>query len=196
MGFAIPKNEKGILLYIWQILDTPQINEDFLYSMMAFKLQLGSPEKCKNFVETAIEKGLLIEHSEKEEVELSSELQQEIVFWQAEGENKATKMRAILNQPWRESFVANDEMLYNTFERDLIDPTVRENSIKILGSRVQIETLDFNSEISGVIIEGEEDSASNVAFSIDIVRKVISHSCSEYDQYEKVKNDFAFIWHG
>ena len=94
-------------------------------------------------------------------------------------------MRAILNQPWRESFVANDEMLYNTFERDLIDPTVRENSIKILGSRVQIETLDFNSEISGVIIEGEEDSASNVAFSIDIVRKVISHSCSEYDQSTK-----------
>ena len=76
------KRERNFVIHLADLYRFPQINEDFLYSMMAFKLQLGSPEKCKNFVETAIEKGLLIEHSEKEEVELSSELQQEIAFGQ------------------------------------------------------------------------------------------------------------------
>jgi len=66
MNFAFPRNNNSeMLLYIWKIIDLPSISFDDLFYQISFDLYLLSPDKAINFINTCIDKKLIIKENNK-----------------------------------------------------------------------------------------------------------------------------------
>jgi len=60
MNFKIPrKNPSEMLLYIWKIIDLPNISMNDLLYTISFELFLLTPNKAQEFVQTSIKNNLL-----------------------------------------------------------------------------------------------------------------------------------------
>ena len=192
MKFSPPTDLRGIMLYLWKIIDNPRILKDTLNNFIAFDLSLTTLNKAKKMVEQAVKQGYLLEDSTLEYVKLNDDLEKEFLEWQNNGKLKVKEIQKILDTNWRPNAIISVNQHYLALLVDLIDPSIYDQGAKLRSSAVKILQNNFDTEISGNVKEnlGENDTQI-YPFEINIENQQISHSCPDFVNNRCKKKKFC-----
>ena len=192
MKFSPPTDLRGIMLYLWKIIDNPRILKDTLNNFIAFDLSLTTLNKAKKMVEQAIKQGYLLEDSTLEYVKLNDNLEKEFIQWQNSGKLKVKEIQKILDTTWRPKTKISVNQHYLALLVDLIDPSIYDQATKLRSSAIKILQNDFDTEISGKIKENHgEGDAQIYPFEINIKKKELNHTCPDFINIRSKKKKFC-----
>jgi hypothetical protein len=185
MVFALPANLRDLVLYIWKIIDSHAINIDVLTNIMAFELNIATPDKCREITTQMIQQGFLLENEDLEEISLAPDLQQLINTWQASGTQIAQIMHQKLSMMWREPYQISESVLYQVFLQDLIDFSIIQKAEKILSSAIKIDKIDSTQNIMGTVEIDITSNPDHTKFSIDLHNRILQHNCNDFQLVRK-----------
>ena len=192
MKFSPPTDLRGIMLYLWKIIDNPRILKDTLNNFIAFDLSLTTLDKAKKMVEQAIKQGYLLEDSTLEYVNLNEDLEKEFNEWQNNGKIKVKDIQKILDTNWRPDAKISINQHYLALLVDLIDPSIYDQATKLRSSTIQILQKDFETEISGNAKEKQEENDVQIyPFAINVKNQEIIHNCPDFNKFRCKNKKFC-----
>ncbi len=193
MSFTPPSNLKDLIFHWWKIIDSPEINKDYLTNFISFDLSMFPLVKTNKIIAGGVERGYLMEDTKNEILSLSPAMEEEFQQWQDQGQEKAQKMMEVLNITWRKNQEFDDSVIFEIMKYELFDKTIEDKSQFIPNSHLNIEKIDFSEKISGTIKKEaqSDDKAGNYTFVLDRKNKIISHDCPIYTTNYKEKKQFC-----
>lgn len=184
--FAIPRNDiPKMLLYIWKVIDLPNILMNDLEYRISFELSLLPPNKAKVFIDYCIENGFLIK-DKSSFLKLSEELNQQIINWQ----KKRTltilgKMRASKKVTHLSNESSNFSVLLNAF----VDKGTLNRSVSVSDAAFEILKYD---RIDGTIKSKVKGSKEEFyVIEVDINNKILRHNCSDFEERRAINKKFC-----
>ncbi|HMF34579.1 MAG TPA: DUF2240 family protein [Candidatus Lokiarchaeia archaeon] len=166
--FEPPSNMPDLVIYSWQCLgkEAPSIPD--LKYFMSFRAKLMLPSKAQEFIEAAIQQGLLVNASGK--LALSSVLQDRVA-----NQEHAEKVR-VQQQLQQETTKASalGAKSFNDYFRELLPEEYKNKTFLIPLNSIQVDSLDLPSGTLHATVSNGDD-VSEIA--IDGVSKRVTHTC-------------------
>lgn len=82
MDFKIPRNSLSeLIIYLWKIIDIPEISINDLLFKISFELFLFPPEQASKFIKNSI-KSQLLKKNANEYISLSKNINKQFLIWQ------------------------------------------------------------------------------------------------------------------
>jgi len=180
MNLSVPRsNASELLLYIWKIIDLPNISKKNLFYKISFELFLMTPEKATLFINKCIKSKLLIEDVEKS-VYLTSSLEKKLNSWH---ENRFQKISSNLettrkNMSVRKKIMENVKTNYGVLLKAFSDDTTLARAISISEDAFDITTFDLKAGKISAKVTGSQQGAYKIF--IDTNEKIVYHDCHDF----------------
>ncbi|MFW9949371.1 MAG: hypothetical protein ACFFKA_04530 [Candidatus Thorarchaeota archaeon] len=193
MNFAVPRESlTEMVLYIWKIINYPQISLDDLIFKISFELFLFNPNEAKFFIEKAI-KGRFLSKASDNIIKLTNSLETRLIEWQRiqkiDFKNKLYQLR---NQDQtRKEFLEENDNHFNVLLKALLDKGTINRAAAISDDTFEITT--FSPKESKIVanVKGSKEIPYHII--IDINNKVISHNCNDFET--KRAQNYKFCKH-
>ncbi|MFX0001511.1 MAG: hypothetical protein ACFE9Q_15780 [Candidatus Hodarchaeota archaeon] len=181
MNLAFPRNNNSeMLLYIWKIIDLPYISFDDLFYKISFDLFLLSPDKAIDFINTCIDKKLIIKDNDYN-LKLSKDLSDQLKNWQKirknsiiEKINSAKKIAQLKNDIDKKD-LSNFGLLINAF----VDKGTLNRSVTVSDAAFDIS--EYN-RLEGIIkskVKGSKEESYII--EINTNDKILRHNCHDFE---------------
>jgi len=178
VNLAVPrKNDIEMLLYIWKVIDLPDILLNDLLYKISFELYLFPPEKAKEFIHTSIHEKKLIKVDENR-VFLSQELANTLKTWQKKRKSEISTKSNLNKRTIGKILSENLESTFNVLLKSLSDKSTLNRAATVSGSAFKILIFDFNEGM--LIAEVEGSKQKPYVIEIDIKNKTIHHDCHDF----------------
>jgi len=187
MNFSIPRNKPSeLVLYIWKIIDLPEISYNELLYKICFELFILSPRKAAEFIELSIENEFFLKNS-KGNLLLSQSLRDALQKWQIKRRNMI-KDNLSLNSV--EGGSNNNEMRekgsnFNTLIKAFLDKSTINKAAILSESDFNFSKLNVNDGIIKAEVTGAHKKIYNLI--IDRTNKQIDHNCDDF-KTKKARN--------
>lgn len=193
MNFSIPrKNYSEMILYIWKIIELPNISRNDLLYTISFELFLFSPKDADHFIKIAVNNGYLI-LDKNDKLRLSDDLALELENWHAKRRSdilerikKSTRIVQNLN-----NFKKNGSNKFNTILKALLDTGTINRAVLVSDSAIKIITFDPQEKIVKAEVEGSKKTPYIIEISAN--EKIIKHNCHDFQT--KRAHDKKFCKH-
>ena len=181
MNFAIPRNNNSeMLLYIWKIIDLPNISQKDLLYKISFELFLFSPNEAIKFIEYCI-KNKFLDKDTNQSLKLSRTLNQHIKNWQKKIKNEvlqkiaSTKKIAQLKSDIENKNSSNFSVLFNAFT----DKGTLNRSVSISDTAFELLECDSAKGILKSRVKGSKEESYII--EINTNKKLLRHNCHDFE---------------
>jgi len=166
-------------LYIWKIIELPQISLTDLIYKISFELFLFSPEEAKEFIDKAVQKGYLIVGIDNKLL-LSDALALELNNWHKERRveiveniNKSTNIAH-----FTDNFKKNGSNKFNILLKAFLDKGTINRAVLVSDSSITINTFDPHSKIVKAEVKGSQIIPYTIEISTN--ERVLKHNCHDF----------------
>jgi hypothetical protein len=175
MNLAIPReNPSEILLYIWKIIDLPNISLNDLLYKISFELFLLSPENAKEFIVKSIENKLIVKDNEYT-LSLSQELNKRLKSWQKKQKEEISRK---MNPDRRKKSVQNAKSNFTTLLNAFSDKRTQNRAATVSSSAFEIVELDFDNGIIKANVSGSKEDSYYIELNTN--EKKLRHNCDDF----------------
>ena len=167
-------------LYIWKIIELPEISTSDLVYKISFDLFLFSPNDAKEFIKNAIHNGFLIA-GDNNNLSLSDELAIELKNWhkkrRVEISKKIKKTKNITQ--YADNFKINDSNKFNILLKAFLDKGTINRAVLVSDSAITISAIEPHSKV----IKAEIQGSRKIPYIIEIssIEKVLKHNCHDFE---------------
>jgi len=166
-------------LYIWKIIELPQISLTDLIYKISFELFLFSPEEAKEFIDKAVQKGYLIVGINNKLL-LSDALALELNNWHKERRveiveniNKSTNIAH-----FTDNFKKNGSNKFNILLKAFLDKGTINRAVLVSDSSITINTFDPHSKNVKAEVKGSQIIPYTIEISTN--ERVLKHNCHDF----------------
>lgn len=190
MDLTIPRKDlPEMVLYTWKIIRLPSIfQEDLLYKL-SFELFLYDTNAAKNFINLAVEQGLILKTSH-DELSLSEDLKEKLNHWQLLRKKEISeKLKSIQILKKIESIPKEESTDFTILFKSFVDAATLSRIAPILHSDIHFVTKNLDKGIIKVKVKGSKD----VPYSIEVNTedKYIHHDCHDYETRKSQSKKFC-----
>lgn len=181
MNISLPrKSTEELLLFIWKIIDLPNISINDLLYKISFELFLQSPEEALEFIQHSIKRNLL-KKDDKDYLKLSQNLDKKLKNWQLERKNiissKFNSSRKI------DSLIvdlkAEKGSDFSTLIKAFLDKNTINRAANLSDEAFKINALDFDKGLIKAEVAGSKKE--NYIIEIDTKNKILYHNCNDFE---------------
>jgi len=181
MNFSLPlKNNEELILYIWKIIDLPNISINDLLYKISFELFLQSPEEALEFIQRSIKRNLL-KKDEKDYLRLSQNLEKKLKNWQLERKNiissKFNSSRKI--DSLIDDLKAEKGSDFSTLIKAFLDKNTINRAANLSDKAFKINSLDFDKGLIKAEVVGSKKEYYLI--EIDAENKILYHDCYDFE---------------
>jgi len=191
MSFSIPRQKiSEMVLYIWKIINFPEIPYDNLFFKISFELFLYSPNEAKDFIENAIKNKFLIQDDHKN-LKLSENLNSKFQAWQINRKNEILrKMASYLKQSeLKNTLEQNNKDEFNILLKGFIDKPTLNRAVGVSESAFSLKKVDLNEGlILGNVVGSKEEP---YLLKIDLNEKELKHNCHDFQTRKAKEKKFC-----
>ncbi len=180
MNLAVPRsNASELILYVWKIIDLPNISKKDLLYKMSFELFLMTPDKATIFIDKCIKGKFLIEDVQKG-VYLTTILEKKLKVWHSERNIEiSSNLEAIRkNTSVKERLVENEIVNFGVLLKAFSDKGTLNRAISVSDDAFDIIKFDFEAGRIAATVSGSQKSVYDII--IDINDKKLSHNCHDF----------------
>ena len=180
MNLAIPKtNASEVILYIWKIVDLPNISKKNLLYKISFDLFIWPPAKATLFINKCVKSQFLIE-DEKKNISLAPNLKKMLESWHEERFQVInSNLKAIhKNTNVRKKLLENVKKTYGVLLKAFSDERTIAQAISISEDAVDITTFDLKMGKIDAKVAGSQKGAYKIL--IDTKEKIVFHDCQDF----------------
>lgn len=180
MNFSIPRNNNSeMLLYIWQIVDLPNISINDLLYKISFDLFLLTPEKAKDFINKCIENEYLVKDAKKN-LKLSKALDQKLKIWQKKRKKeileKIDSAKKIVQI--KKDIDKKKPTKFTTLIRTFLDKGALNRAAAVSNASFDLVEFDSTKGIIKTNVAGSKEKP--YVIEIDTEKKVLRHDCHDF----------------
>ncbi|MFW9897767.1 MAG: hypothetical protein ACFFDO_00705 [Candidatus Thorarchaeota archaeon] len=181
MNISLPrKSTEELLLFIWKIIDLPNISINDLLYKISFELFLQSPEEALEFIQHSIKRNLL-KKDDKDYLKLSQNLDKKLKNWQLERKNiissKFNSSRKI------DSLIvdlkAEKGSDFSTLIKAFLDKNTINRAANLSDEAFKINALDFDKGLIKAEVAGSKKEYYII--EIDTKNKILYHNCNDFE---------------
>ncbi|MFX1460261.1 MAG: hypothetical protein ACFFBT_12410, partial [Promethearchaeota archaeon] len=191
MSFSIPRqNISEMVLYIWKIINFPEITYGNLLFKITFELFLYSPDEAKVFIEDAIKNELLIQDDHKN-LKLSENLNSKFQAWQKNRKNEILRKIASYHKQseLKDTLEQNNKDEFNILLKGFTNKLTLNRAVGVLESAFNLNKVDLNEGlILGKVIGSKEEP---YLFKIDVNKKELKHNCHDFQTRRAKEKKFC-----
>ena len=184
MNFKIPyNNDSELLLYIWKVIDLPNISMNELLYKISFELFLLSPEEALEFLQRSIKSNIL-EKDDNNNLQLPQNSYKKLKTWQLKRkEIILTKLNFI------DDFEAEKSSNFNTLLKSFLDKGTINRAASISNNAFQLSQIDFETGIIKAQVTGSKEVPYNI--EIDTKNKILNHNCHDFETRRAINKKFC-----
>jgi hypothetical protein len=192
MNLANPpiNNPELLILYLWKIIDLPNITLNDLIFKISYDLFLIPPDRAKEFINSCITNKFLVE-TEKNELKLSDPLNTELRDWQKrrknEIKNNIDSVRKI-NQ-LKSASEKGKSTNFSKHLKSLVEKETLNRAARVKNEDFDIKELDFKKGTIKATIRGSKEHP--YVIEIDLKNKNIKHDCHDFDARRSKNKQFC-----
>ena len=190
MDLKIPrKNLPEMLLYVWKIIGLPSLTQEDLIYILSFELFLYDVISAKEFINLAIEKGLILKNTQNN-LSLSNNLKRKLQIWQLERKRQINeKLKAIQIVKRIESTSTDESNDFTILFRIFVDDVTLTRTASILQSDIEYIKKDLDQGIIIAKVKGSKE----IPYSIEInsESKSIQHDCHDFETRKSKNKKFC-----
>jgi hypothetical protein len=181
MNFSTPqKNTEELLLFIWKIIDLPNISMNDLLYKISFELFLQSPEEALEFIQRSIKSNLL-KKDENDYLKLTQNLDKKLKNWQLERKNiissKFNSSRKI--DSLIDDLKAEKGSDFSTLIKAFLDKNTINRAANVSNDAFKINALDFDKGLIKAEVAGSKKEYYLI--EIDTKSKILYHNCNDFE---------------
>jgi hypothetical protein len=191
MNLAIPRgNNTELLLYLWKIIDLPDITLNNLLYKISYEFVLIPPDKAKTFVKDCLINNLLTK-DDKEKIKLSTPLHEKLELWQRERKKEIlTKKNAVKNTAQITNIFEKAETTsFNILLKSFVEKGTINRAANISSTAFNIEELDITKGIMKSTVSGSKEEPYHI--EIDINKKILKHNCHDFETRRSKNKQFC-----
>ena len=180
MNLTVPRNNVSeLVLYVWKIIDLPNISKKDLLYKISFDIFLLTPEKATLFINKCIESKLLIEDDQKS-LSLTSSLEKKLKYWQKiRNDEISSNIKATRkNTSVKEMLVEKENVNYGVLLKAFSDKGTLTRAISVSEDAFDITTFDFKAGKIKAKVIGTQKGVYDI--NIDVNNKIVYHNCHDF----------------
>lgn len=183
-------NPKLLLLYIWKIINLPNISLNNLLFKISYELFLLPPNKAKEFINSSLENQMLIA-TEQNSLTLSDSLSSELKNWQKKRKhlilkNINSKKKIHQLKTHIEKRILNN---FSEYFNTLLEKETLNRAAKVSNDAFEIEELDIDNGIIKATVLGTMDNPYII--EINKKSKFIKHNCHDFETRRSSNKKFC-----
>ncbi len=187
MDFSIPRsNYSEMVLYIWKIIEIPNISINDLIYRISFDLFLFSPKDGKEFIKKAINNGFL-ETDNDNKLSLSNDLTHKLKNWHNKRRN--TILKKIQNSKIITQKINNVQKdgssKFNILLKAFLDSGTINRAVIISDSAFKINIFDPQGKNVKAEVKGSQNTPYIIEISAD--KQILKHDCQDF-QTKRAQN--------
>jgi len=189
--FNIPqKDPTAFLLYIWKIIDLPQISEKSLIYHVSFDLLLISPKKAYQLIQKSIDNKLLKKNSNNS-LSLSETLEKKLLNWQKRRKQKIEKYERVLTQQKMNlrDFKTNIKSDFNVLLKAFLDKGTLNRAVAVSDESFNIIRLEQENGLIEAGVEGSKEGSYKI--KINSKKKILTHNCHDFIERRSIDKKFC-----
>jgi hypothetical protein len=190
MDLKIPrKNLSEMVLYVWKIIGLPSLSQEDLIYMLSFDLFLYDVISAKEFINLAIEKGLILKNDQNN-LSLSNNLKRKLHKWQLEREGEISeKLNAIQIVKRIENTSTDESNDFTILFKIFVDDATLTRTASILQSDIEYMKKDLDQGIIKAKVKGSKE----IPYSIEVnsESKYIQHDCHDFETRKSKNKKFC-----
>ncbi|MFX1588814.1 MAG: hypothetical protein ACFFC1_11705 [Promethearchaeota archaeon] len=191
MSFLIPRQKiSEMVLYIWKIINFPEISYENLLFKITFELFLYSPDEAKVFIEDSIKNKFLIQDDHKN-LKLSENLNSKFQAWQKNRKNEILrKMESYLKQSeLKNTLEQNNKDEFNILLKGFTDKPTLNRAVGVSESAFSLKKVDLNEGlILGNVVGSKEEP---YLIKINVNEKELKHNCHDFQTRRAKEKKFC-----
>lgn len=173
MIFKIPYNDDSeLLLYIWKVIDLPNISMNELLYKISFELFLLSPEEALEFLQRSIKSNSL-EKDDNSNLQLPQNSYKKLKTWQLK-----RKEIILTNLNLIDDFEAEKSSNFSTLLKSFLDKGTINRAASISNNAFQLSQIDFETGIIKAQVAGSNEESYNI--EINTKNKILTHDCHDF----------------
>jgi hypothetical protein len=191
MILKVPRNNNSeLILFLWKIIDLPQISRNNLLYRISFELFLFPPEEATKFINTCIENNLII-LNEKGDLSLSKSLTTKLEVWQ---KRRRDDIKQKINSTRKITQLQNDiengkSTNFSVLFKSFVDKGTLNRAARVTNKAFDIKQLDFvKGEIKATVLGSKGDP---YIIEIDLNEKFLKHNCHDFEARRSQKKQFC-----
>jgi hypothetical protein len=180
MKFDIPQDLPNLILYIWKIINLPNISFEDLIFNISFEMMLFSPEEAEETISKALKSGLLLKDKD-DLIKLSDNLAKELLQWQ---ESRKTQIGKNLEErksflKFKDDFSKTNSGKFNILLKAFLDKGTLDRAATISDGSLKNLVFDINKGSLKTEIEGSKEK--NYKIEISIKEQTLIHNCHDFE---------------
>ena len=180
MNLVVPRNNVSeLVLYIWKIIDLPNISKKDLLYKISFELFLLTPEKANFFINKCIKSKFLIEDN-KRSISLTSSLEKKLKSWYETRKDEILSNIQVThkNTNIKESLMEKETITYGVLLKDFSDKGTLNRAISVSDDAFDVSIFDFKAGKIKAKVIGMQKGVYDI--DIDVNNKVVYHNCHDF----------------
>lgn len=181
MKFIVPReNLSEMVMYLWKIIDLPQISLNELIFKLSFELFLFPPNEAQKFIENAIKAKYLIK-TQDNSINLSNALVKQLNEWHEKQMISVKNRKQELNNQnqTRVEFLEDSKTHFNVLLKALLDKGTINRAAAVSEDAFDIITFNPEENIIKANVKGSKEEAYIII--IDLDDKTITHDCHDFE---------------
>ena len=184
MIFKIPYNDDSeLLLYIWKVIDLPNISMNELLYKISFELFLLSPEEALEFLQRSIKSNSL-EKDDNSNLQLPQNSYKKLKTWQLK-----RKEIILTNLNLIDDFEAEKSSNFSILLKSFLDKGTINRAAAISNDDFKIDIFDFKKGLIKGQVAGSKEEPYNI--KIDTKNKILNHNCHDFETRRAINKKFC-----
>ena len=191
MKFTIPrKSDSELLLYIWKVIDLPNISMNELLYKISFEFFLLSPEEALEFLQRAIKSNSL-EKDDNNNLQLPQNSYKKLKTWQLKRKeiiltklNSSRKFDSLIDD-----LEAEKSSDFTTLLKAFLDKSTINRAATISNDAFKIKIFDFKKGLVKAEVAGSREESYNI--EIDTKNKILNHNCHDFETQRAENKKFC-----
>ena len=191
MDLAIPRESNTeFLLYLWKIIDLPDITRNNLLYKISYDLAVIPPDKANIFIKDCLNKNLLtIDNDEK--IRLSTPLNEKLEAWQKERKKQILKKKNTVKKTAQiiNIFEKAETTSFSIILKSFVETGTINRAANIASTAFNIKELDITNGIMKSTVSGSKEEPYYI--EIDINKKLLKHNCHDFETRRSKNKHFC-----
>ncbi|MFX0029310.1 MAG: hypothetical protein ACFE8B_08880 [Candidatus Hermodarchaeota archaeon] len=189
MNLAIPReNNTELLVYLWKIIDLPNIKLNDLLYRISYELFLLPPDRGKDFIKNCLKDNLLTE-DDNGNLSLSPSLNERLIKWQKRRKKEILKkMESVEKKDRLATSIEHDQKSsFSIFIKSFAEKGTINRAVNISNNAFEIKEFDKERSIIKSSVVGSKEESYYL--EINLENKLLLHNCHDFiTRKSKVKH--------
>lgn len=191
MNLAIPREDNTeLLLYLWKIIDLPNITLNNLLYKISYELVLIPPDKASAFVKDCLKSNLLTK-DDNGKLSLSTSLNEKLKTWQKKRKNEILeKINTTKKTAQMTSIIEKDETTsFSILLKSFVEKGTINRAANISSTDFDIKELNTTKGVMKSTVSGSKEEPYYI--EIDINKKLLKHNCHDFETRRSKNKQFC-----